>query len=566
MSEKEKVVTSGDSLVALFRDAVIKEDAKSRFDACSLQDSLEHTKDSIISNSKNSEPLKSALIHDHYRNTLTATGTADKVQSFASYGYNNDTLNWPLWLALYNDSWVFKRAIDKPATDEVNSGFIIMGDKDYTKIYKAFSKYKKQMSDLLKWGALFGGSVAVMMFESVPDEEMKNPINKEKIKGSRMKLYVTDRWYGVAPSTETVDNMKDLDFGKPKKYSITFADGKNLTVDHSYVLRYEHRSAPPLIKNGQLQGWGYAEGAHILNELSRDDQLKSAITSLVNKSLIEVIKMAGMKAVFMGTDAANENQLRKRLEMVNWGRSYNSLTFLDKDDDYQEHGFQGMTGLSDLMEKNMWLIASALEMQGILYGELKGGLSQDTDAWKHYATTIENRCNDFYRPVLQKLLQVLFIMYDVEGTVDFEFKRLDEVEQNDAKMGAAEKLSRILSDLLDKKIISKYQYAISIQNMLSKNILSINFTDDFLEALKMQEDYDVLEIIKESGKTRASKEEIVGTQFGGSELPEELSYLDPNAPDEAAESIGAETPKAVGEPEATGETQVYEGEEVDTNE
>lgn len=562
--DDNKITTSGDSVINMFKDAVIKEDAKASFNAVSLQQSLQHTKDEIIEHSKTSEALKASL-NDHYRNTLTATGTADKVESFASYGYNNDTLNWPLWLSLYNDSWVFKRAIDKPATDEVNSGFVINGSGDYTKIYKAFARHKKQIIDLLKWGALFGGAIAVMMFESIPDEEMQYPINKDKIKGSRMKLYVTDRWYGVSPSTETVSNMKDLDFGKPKKYSITFADGRNITVDHSYVLRYEHRSAPALIKNGQLQGWGYAEGAHILNELSRDDQLKSAITSLVNKSLIEVIKMAGMKAVFMGTDAANETQLRKRLEMVNWGRSYNSLTFLDKDDDYQEHGFTGMTGLADLMEKNMWLIASALEMQGILYGELKGGLSQDTDAWKHYATTIENRCNDLYRPVLQKFLQVLFIMYDVEGTVDFEFKRLDEIEQNDLKMNAAEKLSRILSDLLDKKVISKYQYAISIQNMLTKNILSINFTDDFLEALKMQEDYDVLEIIKESGKTQASKSEIVGTQFGGEKLPDELSYLDPNAPDEAAESIGAEKPEPVGEPEGTGE-QVYEGEEIDLNE
>lgn len=544
---------SGDSVVNVLKDAVIKEDKNGKFGATSLQDSIQSTISKVTELGAKSKPIK-----DHYRNTLSATGTADKVESFTSYGYNNDTLNWPLWISLYNDSWVFRRAIDKPAQDEVNAGFVLSGDGDYSKIYKAFGRYKKQVIDLLKWGALFGGSVAVMMFENVPNEEMKFPINKAKIKGSRMKLYVTDRWYGVSPSTETVTNMADLDFGKPKSYNISFADGTNLTVDHSYVLRCEHRSAPTLIKNGQLQGWGYAEGAHILNELSRDDQLKSAITSLVNKSLIEVIKMAGMKAVFMGTDAANEAQLRKRLEMVNWGRSYNSLTFLDKDDDYQEHGFQGMTGLSDLMEKNMWLIASALEMQGILYGELKGGLSQDTDAYKHYATTIENRCNDFYRPVLQKLLQVLFIMYDVEGTVDFEFKRLDEVEQNDKRMDSATKLSSVLSALLEKQIISKYQYAMSMKNMLTKNILTIAFSDDYLDALKMQEDYDTLEILKEAGKTKASKEEIATSQFG-SELPEELSYLDPNAPE-----IGAEEPKEeepVAEESAEETPIVYEGEE-----
>ena len=247
---------------------------------------------------------------------------------------------------------MFRRAIDKPAQDEVNCGFTLFGDLDFSKAYKSFGRYKSDMIRLLMWGALFGGSVAVMMFDTVPDEEMQNPIKLAKIKGARMRLYVTDRWYGVSTEgSDTVSDMRDIDFGKPTMYNITFADGKSFRVHHSYVLRYEHRTAPQLVKTGQLQGWGYAEGAHILNELSRDDQLKSSITSLVNKSLIEVIKMSGMRGVFMGTDKGNEEQLRKRLEMVNWGRTYNSLTFLDKDDEYEQREFSGLTGLAQLISR-----------------------------------------------------------------------------------------------------------------------------------------------------------------------------------------------------------------------
>lgn len=512
------------------------EQGNKSFHAASLSDSLETSLDRISTLAKDSIPM-----NDHYRNTLSATGSADVVEAFTSYGYNNDTLNWPLWMSLYNDSWVFQRAIDKPAQDMVNAGFIINGDGDYGKIYRAFGKYKKSVTDLLKWGALFGGSIGVMMFESIPDEEMKFPINLSKIKGSRMSIYVTDRWYGVAPSNETVDNMASLDFGKPKSYSVTFADGHNVTVDASYVLRYEHRAAPPLIKNGQLQGWGYAEGAHILNELARDDQLKSAITSLVNKSLIEVIKMQGMRGVFMGTDKGNETQLRKRLEMVNWGRTFNSLTFLDKDDEYSQFGFSGLTGLADLMEKNMWLIAAALEMQGILYGELKGGLSQESDAWKRYATTIENRCNDFYRPVLQKLLMILFKMYGIEGNVSFEFNRLDKTEQNNIIIDTLEKYHRVLNAFVDGGILSKYQVAKSIQNLLEKNVLSIQFTDENLEALELEENYQILELIKTAGKGRASRTDILSNQFGGEEpIPDKLDYLNPdnNEPNANAVSEG----------------------------
>lgn len=474
-----------------FFSATIKD--SSRMVGTSLEDSVDH----ICDLAKNSHPIS---VGDAYRNELTATGTADKVQSFSSYGLNNDTLNWPLWLALYNDSWVFQRAINKPAQDEVNAGFTLLssidenGDSsDYTDVYKLFNKYKFDLIKLLQWGALFGGSIAVMMFERVPDEEMSLPLNKEKIKGSKMKLYVTDRWYGVSPSTNTVTNMRDVDYGKPESYNITFADGKMYKVHHSYVLRYEHLTAPNLIKNGQLQGWGYAEGAHILNELSRDDQLKAAITSLVNKSLIEVIKMSGMRGVFMGADKGNEEQLRKRLEMVNWGRSYNSLTFLDKDDEYQSSTFSGVSGLADLLEKNMWLISAALEMQGILFGDLKGGLSQESDAFKRYAVTIENRCNSYYRPVLQKLLMVLFLMLGIDESPDFVFNSLakDEIDMN--KIANATKVADFTAKLMNDGIISKYEYAKTVQNYLEHNSINVVFNEETLDTLKNTQEKELFD-------------------------------------------------------------------------
>ena len=492
------------------------------FSSRSLEDSLADTKSAV-----DFVASKSTTITDHYGNIITSTGTDDKIASFNTYGFNNDTLNWTLWLALYNDSWVFRRAIDKPAQDEINCGITIRGDKDYSRVYRAYDKYKPDLIRLLMWGALFGGSVAVMMFDTIPDEEMRLPLNKEKIKGARMKLYVTDRWYGVSPSIETVDNMRDIDFGKPKSYRITFADGKAYEVHHSYVLRYEHRTAPQLIKQGQLQGWGYAEGAHIINELARDDQLKSSITSLINKALIEVIQMSGMRGVFMGTDKGNEEQLRKRLEMVNWARSSNSLTFLDKDDQYNQYQLTATSGLAELMEKNMWLISAALEMQGILYGDLKGGLSQESDAFRRYAVTIQNRDNSYVRPVVHKFLTVVYIMNDIPGPVDFEFKSLIVKEQNVEKMEAIDKYVSLLSKLEEVGLISKYQTALSIKNMMENDVISINFTDERLKTLQIEEEYQLLDILKNSGKMGNSSREILRNQFGEeTNLPDKINYME----------------------------------------
>lgn len=424
-------------------------------------------------------------INDSYSNSLLSIGSDDKVQSFTNYGFSNDTLNWMLWLALYNDSWVFKRAIDKPAQDEIRCGITLQGENEkFDNVYRRLKRYRFDLIQLLQWGALFGGSIGVMMFDNFKDADYAKPLNKTKIlTSSTMRMYVVDRWYGVAPSSSTVSDMKSIDFGKPRFYDVTFADGHTLRVHHDYILRYEHRVAPKLVKMGMLQGWGYAEGSHILNELTRDDKLKASVQSLVDKSLIEVIKMSGMRGVFMGADSDNEAQLRKRLEMVNWGRNFNSLTFLDKDDEYQQNTYSGLGGLSDLLEKNMWLISAALEMQGVLYGDLKQGFSNDAEALERYDETINSRCESYVRPVYDKLLRVFFILEGIDEKVEYEFNSLLVNKQDKERMEGMKNYADLLSQMLGDGVITPKLYAKSMQQFVTKNIIDFGLTDEEIEKI-----------------------------------------------------------------------------------
>ena len=533
MSDKENKSSTPDSisaqqvynrLVASAKKAGISGNERTS----SLMDSVMSSYDKLMNIGSKSVALK-----DHYGNSLAAIGNDDKVEMFTNYDFTNDTMFYYIWLALYNDSWVFRRIIDKPAQDQVNCGFMINGDGDYAKVYQAYNRNKQEFTELLQWGALFGGSVGVMMFDGISDEDLAKPIRKEAIKGKRFKIYVTDRWYGVSVDETygTVKNMRDIDFGKPYMYNITFADGKQYKVHHSYIIRYEHRNAPRLIKNGQLQGWGYAEGAHLLNELSRDDQLKTSITSLVNKALIEVVKMSGMRGVFMGTDKGNEEQLRMRLEMVNWGRTYNSLTFLDKDDEYQQYQLTATSGLADLLEKNMWIVAAAADMQGILFGDLKGGLSQESDALRRYALNIKNKCDSYFRPALTKFLALMYIVYDIQEPLDFEFISMVRDENNLNKINGVQTLASMLTGLLNTKIISKYQMATSIKTFMEKEIVSLQFTEEELNVLKLEEQEQILKAMKQlsskgveintSGFGVGEEPSIPPMQMGSSEITEE---------------------------------------------
>lgn len=441
---------------------------------------------------------ESVAMKDSYGNSLLSIGNKDIGEHFSNYNFDNNTLNWWLWLALYNDSWVFRRTIDKPSQDMIRCGITLQGSNTkYAEVYRKLKQHRFDFIQLLQWGSLFGGSIACVLFDNFSDEDYKNPMNIEKARKTKtMRFYVVDRWYGVAPSSDMVDDMSSIDYGKPKSYEVTFADGVTKTLHHDYVLRYEHRTAPKLIKNGQLQGWGYAEGAHILGELSRDEKLKTSVQSLIDKSLIEVIKMAGMRGIFMGQDAENEEQLRKRLEMVNWGRNFNSLTFLDKEDEYQEHGFAGLTGLSNLLEQNMWQISAAVEMQGVLFGDLKQGFSNDTDALERYDETINGRCENYLRPVYEKFLGLLFQLEEIDEKVEFTFDSLLVKKQDEDRIEGLDKFVDLCAKLQDIGVLNPKLTGQAVATYVNKGEIDFGLTQDELDKLddKFEEEMENIKL------------------------------------------------------------------------
>lgn len=431
-------------------------------------------------------------IKDAFNNSVLGIGASDHIAQFNDYTFENSTLNWFLWLALYNESWVFRRTIDKPSQDMIRPSISLQGSADFSKVYKQLDLLKPDLIDAVKWSKLFGGSVMVMLFKGVSFDDMAKPIDYNKIKGCRaIRSYVTDRWFGCSPSyDDIVSNLANDDFGKPKYYDIQFADGTSHTIHHSWILRFENRGAPQLIKTGQLQGWGYAEGAHILHELSRDEKLKNSIQSLIDKSLIEVIKMPGMRGVFMGSDKGNEEQLKKRLEMVNWARNFNSLTFLDSDDSYEEHGFNGLSGLADMLDLNMRQIAAAVEMPNVLYGDLSNGFTSDDSALERYDEKILNDDETYLRKPMTKLVKMLYKVYNVvdqKGNlmeVSFSFNSIIAEKKNQNKLQEFGQLKDACDGLVKSKLMTAEQEIASLQEYLDTGSVNIHLLVPTKQAIR----------------------------------------------------------------------------------
>lgn len=337
---------------------------------------------------------KMRRMQDAYDNAAMMIGNSDAFSSFDSYDINSMLYNWYLWTAMYVSSWVFARAIDRPATDMIRAGWKLnLEIKDKLEVEYDNGKVKidnksfdhglfdRKMHEMiqpliqaLKWSRLYGGAVCCLLTEEEDPSVYEQPLTKLE-PGTPFRLLVADRWQQVFPSINMVTDVKSDDYNTPEFYSVR-TDVGSFRFHHSRVLRFANGNAPEMISR-LLMGWGIPEGVRLFNEINRDEKIKNMITSALAKNSLEIIKMGGMKQYMSGQLTPEmESELDNKLAMINRYRSFNSLLFLDKDDEYIRMDGGPIGTLSQLMDTNSRFVAGAIPMpQVLLYGDQQAGLS-----------------------------------------------------------------------------------------------------------------------------------------------------------------------------------------------
>lgn len=436
--------------------------------------------DKVINKGKN--------VTDAYYNEITQTGSAD--YSLGKYDYENLTLNWGLWVTLWTSNWVFRKIIEKPAEDMIKKGITLIGDIPSENKKRILNYIKRLRPDLIyavSQGRLFGGGISLILLDKVNNNDLGKDARlvRDKIRKSKtLRLITYDRWYGIQPSAEKVTNLNDPEFGLPKYYTIDLGDGKTQKVHHSWCMRLGNRKPPRFLKQ-QLMGWDVCEGAHIFNELMRDDKLRSTIPALIEKSLTEVVQMDGMRGLFSGTTGANNEQIEDRLSMVTKYRTYRNIAFLDGNDKYSQFQYAA-TGLGDILNEQKDQVAGAADTpRVIVYGETKGGLTSDRPAeLEIYAGTINGKQEIVVRPMYNKLLPFLFEMTgtDVPDNIDFNFNPILEMNKKQ-KLEIVEKITNINTMLIQDGIISPKRAAMEIATMSSETDFGDTLDDEFVNKL-----------------------------------------------------------------------------------
>ena len=185
---------------------------------------------------------------------------------------------YPLLLSLYRSHWIIGKVVDVLAEDMLKDFPVISSEISPAKM-EEFSKVidmtgtPAKLLDALKWGRLFGGSVAVICIAG--EEDLAEPLIVDDIlPGTYKGLIALDRWSGVTPGMELVKDIENLpEFGLPAFYDCRLDEGGSVTtIHHSRILRFIGRDLPQWERQMQMY-WGMSEVERVFDELRKRDYI-----------------------------------------------------------------------------------------------------------------------------------------------------------------------------------------------------------------------------------------------------------------------------------------------------
>lgn len=478
-------------------------------------------------------------LRDQFTNTQMKIGNADLNINEGGWDYERNFLNWFLWTKLYNESWVFRNGIDKKS-DATVSELEIDSTAEPTEIDNVIVEYQKHVSDLkylLSQSAVYGGAASLMLIEGfINEEHMKEELDISRIpKGAKMSLLTRDRWNGLQWEGKAgLEALGTSDF-KSFKYYKFYMQGEQDTSNNkddkdvflkahfSYVLKGRNRKATTYTRY-QLSGWDMPEGHHMLTELRRDETIRGSAASLVAKSLLEVVKMAGIRGLISGIagnvggdNGSSAQELEARIAGISNYRNFNNLVFMDEKDEYEQFQFNGFAGIADILQQQKKFTAGAMEIpELILYGsmETKGLMFMDDGSLgpeiEIYQQMLNNRQDYILRPIMDKLIRVLWRIANgtdmPEGTT-YKFLPVFKESQT-AKLDRTKVLVETMDIALKNGSISPKVAAQEYRQLSKQTGVFTNLTDDIINKMS-DEPISNEEIKANAQKDKENEKEIV---------------------------------------------------------
>lgn len=431
-------------------------------------------------------------VTDSYQNLNERLGIgADNATSGGAYGFNPISRNRLQLEMMYRGSWIIGKAVDTIADDMVKAGIDFTGEAKPDDI-EAFKKYLAKrrvwgaLGDAIRWGRLYGGSVAVMMING---QDPAGELLVDRVgKGQFLGLAVCDRWM-LLPSMELVQEFGPH-FGKPVFYRVNAPNhplsGK--VIHYTRCLRFEGVQLPHLQKQTEL-GWGMSVVERIFDRLLAFDSTTQGAAQLVFKAYLRTVKIEGLREILAAGGAAYE-ALIKQMDNIRRFQSIEGLTMIDARDEWQGASYN-FSGLDDLLLQFGQQLSGALEIPLVrLFGQSPAGLNSTGESdLRTYYDGINTQQDAQLKEPLEILLNVAHISkfgIPMPEDMDFHFNPLwglSDVE----KAEVAERTTTAVRNAYDSGIVERDVALKELRQSSEVTGIWTNITDDMIKEAEDEE-------------------------------------------------------------------------------
>jgi len=389
---------------------------------------------------------------DGFQNLLLKLGEGSTVQSG---GYTNTRIsrNYPQLDAMYRSSWIVGQAVDAVAEDMTRAGISLMGIKP-----ENAAKMQRQMTRMglwqgitqnIKWGRLYGGSIAVMMIDG---QDLRSPLRMETIgKGQFTGLKVFDRW-SAAPNL-TYKIMDGMQMGLPEYYNISRL---GLTIHHSRVIR-QIGIELPYYESEREEFWGASIVERLYDRLLPFDTATAGAAQLMSKAHLRTVQVEGLREILAQGGIAEEN-LIKMFYLMGRLQSTEGVTLLDATDKFEAHSYT-FSGVEGIITQFAQQISGATGIPLVrLMGQSPAGLNSTGESdMRMYNDNIAQQQESRLRLGLQKLLDVLHwstIGSAPEDDFDFSFNPLKQLDAKE-RAETAERMVKTIVEAYGENLIDR---------------------------------------------------------------------------------------------------------------
>ena len=306
---------------------------------------------------------------------------------------------------------------------------------------------------------------------------------EEMVPGDFKGLMILDRWNGVSPSSELVDDISDPEYGLPDAYIVTDpVDGAMTRVHHTRCIRFVGNNLPFWERQAELY-WGASVIESVFDELKKRDNVSWNIAQLTFLANLRVLKMNDIGQTLAATDPQSQAELYRTLTAQNWLASNMGIQIMDAADGFETHQYT-FGGLADCYQQFIMDVSGAAEIPVTkLFGRSPSGLNATGESnLQNYYDMIGEKQESILRPILNKLLPPFMVsMFGaVPDDLDFDFNPVSEPSDKE-RMELAKTGTDNVVAALNAGMISKRTGLQELKQQSERTGVWTNITDEDIE-------------------------------------------------------------------------------------